>query len=222
MAQDNLSLGQAAPTLFKTGLGLAQLAQGMGRNPKRPTMTVPSAMEESVTMARGLAQQTTDPILQAQQQQIKANLANTAESAKRVAGSGAQMLGLVAGAQQEANQAQVGAIGQFGQRLQGYQGLLMGALNNLAGMQQQVFNYNQAQLFQEQAQAKSALFEGGAQNIFGGLNDMALMATMNKMFPDGQAGQQPSLFGGLNRFNSKGTYRDMLRSNMAGSGVMTG
>lgn len=197
MALTPTQAAQLAPSVFKTGLGVWQAAQGFGKGPQRPEMGVPQATLDQVNIAKGLAGQTTDSILEEQKRQADVGALNVAQQAKKVAGSGSQLLNVIASSQATAAGQKQQAVGAFGGRLAGYQNLLFWALDRLSGAQQNMFNYNQAQRYTEQAGAQAALAEGGIQNIFGGLNDASLYATLQdytkngQLPPMGQPQQQP-------------------------------
>lgn len=169
----------AAGSLLQTGLGLSQLLQSRKYRTQRPTYEIP----EEVGNQLALRQQQLNARMPGARQ-MERNLAASAESARYNQQQGAQssseLLAAQGATQGTTNRAlrdlQIAEAQDYERRTQGLERAQM----NMANARDKEFQMNEMQPYLEDAATRSALIEGGFQNISGGLASAA--AQVGKMY----------------------------------------
>lgn len=171
--------------ILQGALGIGQAASAFfSKRPQRPSYQVPSAIEEAVSRQRGMAEQSTDMQLDRQQQQIGQSLARNTAEIKNVGKDSAQVLGALGSLQGAADNMGMEAENQFAQRQMQRQDSLNRGLFMLGQYQDKAFDYNQAMRYDEEAAARSAMIEGGLQNLFTAVDDAEAMGYITGQKPE--------------------------------------
>jgi len=183
------------PSLIQGGLSAIQLLTSLGINPKRPTYAVPQEVQDKLAQNQVNLNARSAGAARANEN-IFANQATTLQNAAQAGGGISNQL--LAGAMAQANTNQ--ALGDLSaSEMEDFQR----RLSNLGSVQSEMgqyrdkeFDINKMQPFQDAAAAKSALIEGGIQNLFGSSQGLAgLGMGQNKqqsMQPMSQVGQLPT------------------------------
>jgi hypothetical protein len=171
------------PSFLQGGLGAIQLLASLGINPKRPMYTVPQEVQDKLAQNQVNLNARSAGAARGQDN-IFANQATNLLNAQQAGGGISNQL--LAGAMAQANTNQ--AIGDLSaSEMEDYQrrlGNLGAAQSEMGQYRDKEFDINKMQPFQDAAAAKSALIEGGIQNIFGGSQGFAGLGM-------GQNKQQP-------------------------------
>ena len=199
---DPLTIG----TGISAGLGLVKSAVGIGqmlfnKKPERPTYTMPTELNQILGISKYLASQRGLP----GQDIMQRNLANTtAQGVGAVQETTTGGAGLGAVAQMYGNQQQqqmnldVAGANAYAQSLQGVQQ----ALGMVAQGRNQEFEYNVNMPYQRALQEYYQKRTSGAQNLFGGIQDISGAASiygqnqqfntmMDRLYGTGQPAPQP-------------------------------
>lgn len=184
-----IPLGLAiAPMAAQTGLGIFQAIKGARDAGKvqRPTYEVPPAMMEalgSIQEQMGQKYMPGEMITRQLEQETMAGAVSQALGSMSSAGDISQAITSVYG-QQLRNENERGAMrAEYFDNLNDQERAL---LREIAGFQDQAFQFNEWSKFQEEAGAASALQGAGIQNLMGALNTTAMMG-MSGAF-DGMGG----------------------------------
>lgn len=183
------------PSLIQGGLSAIQLLTSLGINPQRPKYTVPQEVQDKLAQNQVNLNARSAGAARANEN-IFANQATTLQNATQAGGGISNQL--LAGAMAQANTNQ--ALGDLSaSEMEDFQRRLgnLGAVQSEMGQyRDKAFDYNQNQPFQDAAAAKSALIEGGIQNLFGSSQGFAgLGMGRNKqqsMQPVSQVSQLPT------------------------------
>lgn len=181
------------PGIIQGGIGLIQGLSGALSVPERPKYNFPSAIEDAIANAKGLAGQTRLP----GQDKLEADIGNRTASyvnnlEKLSGGNSAAIGGLSKIYAQELN-----AKNQLGVNAAQYHAANQQQLQNAQRMygqyQDKAFGYNIDDPYQTKAAASSALIGSGIQNFFQGGKDVVGVASyqsmMDKLFPKSGTGQ---------------------------------
>jgi len=177
------------PSLIQGGLSAIQLLTSLGINPKRPTYTVPQEVQDKLAQNQVNLNARSAGAARANEN-IFANQATTLQNATQAGGGISNQL--LAGAMAQANTNQ--ALGDLSaSEMEDYQrrlGNLGAAQSEMGQYRDKEFDINKMQPFQDAAAAKSALIEGGIQNLFGALQSAPplsfgrqTMSPMEKLTP---------------------------------------
>jgi len=171
------------PSLIQGGLSAIQLLTSLGINPQRPKYTVPQEVQDKLAQNQVNLNARSAGAARANEN-IFANQATTLQNAQQAGGGISNQL--LAGAMAQANTNQ--ALGDLSaSEMEDYQRRLgnLGAVQSEMGQyRDREFDINKMQPFQDTAAAKSALIEGGIQNLFGASQGLAGLGM-------GQNKQQP-------------------------------
>ena len=181
----------AVNSLLQTGLGISQLMQARKYRTQRPTYEMP----EEIGNQLALRQQQLNARMPGARQ-MERNLAASAESARynqqQGAQSSAELLAAQGATQGTTNRAlrdlQISEAQDYERRTQGLERAQM----NMANARDKEFHVNQMDPYMEDSATRSALIEGGFQNISGGLASAG--AQVGKMY---EADQTSGDFSGL-------------------------
>ena len=184
------------PSFIQGGLGAIQLLASLGINPQRPKYTVPQEVQDKLAQNQVNLNARSAGAARANEN-IFANQATTLQNATQAGGGISNQL--LAGAMAQANTNQ--ALGDLSaSESEDFQRRLsnLGAVQSEMGQyRDREFDINKMQPFQDAAAAKSALIEGGIQNLFGASQGLAgLGMGQNKqqpMQPMSPVGQLPML-----------------------------
>jgi len=173
----------AIPGLISAGVGLYQQIRGgqKAKNLKRPTRQVTAGTQEGVAMTRYGAQAGQRPGSDLARERIAGTQAGAVSQVSKAGGSAASTMAAAIGAQAQANrgmQEQDVMDAQFQQQMNTQ---YLSQLQNLSREQAANWEWNEAQKFQEEADAARRLQESGMQNFMGGITDAAGMGFMQKM-----------------------------------------
>jgi len=183
------------PSLIQGGLSAIQLLTSLGINPKRPTYTVPQEVQDKLAQNQVNLNARSAGAARGQDN-IFANQASTLLNAQQAGGGISNQL--LAGAMAQANTNQ--ALGDlstsesedFQRRLSN----LGAAQSEMGQYRDREFDINKMQPFQDAAAAKSALIEGGIQNLFGASQGLAGLgmgqSKQQSMQPMSQVSQLPT------------------------------
>ena len=183
------------PSLIQGGLSAIQLLTSLGINPQRPTYTVPQEVQDKLAQNQVNLNARSAGAARGQDN-IFANQASTLLNAAQAGGGISNQL--LAGAMAQANTNQ--ALGDLSaSEAEDFQRRLsnLGVVQSEMGQyRDREFDINKMQPFQDAAAAKSALIEGGIQNLFGSSQGFAgLGMGQNKqqsMQPMSQVSQLPT------------------------------
>lgn len=180
------------PSFIQGGLGAIQLLASLGINPKRPTYTVPQEVQDKLSQNQVNLNARSAGAARANEN-IFSNQATTLQNAQQAGGGISNQL--LAGAMAQANTNQ--ALGDLSaSEMEDYQrrlGNLGAAQSEMGQYRDKEFDINKMQPFQDAAAAKSALIEGGIQNLFGASQGFAgLGMGKNKQQPMSQVSQLPT------------------------------
>jgi len=171
------------PSLIQGGLSAIQLLTSLGINPQRPKYTVPQEVQDKLAQNQVNLNARSAGAARANEN-IFANQATTLQNAQQAGGGISNQL--LAGAMAQANTNQ--ALGDLSaSEMEDFQRRLsnLGAVQSEMGQyRDREFDINKMQPFQDAAAAKSALIEGGIQNLFGASQGLAGLGM-------GQNKQQP-------------------------------
>jgi hypothetical protein len=182
------------PSLIQGGLSAIQLLTSLGINPQRPKYTVPQEVQDKLAQNQVNLNARSAGAARVNEN-IFANQATTLQNAAQAGGGISNQL--LAGAMAQANTNQ--ALGDLSaSEMEDFQRRLsnLGAVQSEMGQyRDREFDINKMQPFQDAAAAKSALIEGGIQNLFGASQGFAgLGMGQNKqqpMQPMSPVGQLP-------------------------------
>ncbi len=163
-----------APQLLKTAIGGLQTFMGKERGDKleRPVRGTSTAVEEGVARSRFMAQGE-DPQVQFIRDQALTTQAGTVSQIQKAGGTSSTTMAAALGAQKQANRTNLQA-GQMGQQFKLSANVqYLQQLQGLAKEHQMNFEWNQAQKFQEEADAARSLTEAGLQNMMTGVTEIA-------------------------------------------------
>ena len=163
-----------APQLLKTAIGGLQSLFGKQRGDEleRPVRGTSSAIEEGVARSRYLAQGE-DPQVQFMREQALTTQAGTVSQIEKAGGTSSTTMAAALGAQKQASRTNLQA-GQMGQQFKlSANTQYLQQLQGLAKEHQMNFEWNQAQKFQEEANAAQRLKEAGLQNMMTGVTEIA-------------------------------------------------
>lgn len=153
------------PSLIQGGLSAIQLLTSLGINPQRPKYTVPQEVQDKLAQNQVNLNARSAGAARGQDN-IFANQATTLQNAQQAGGGISNQL--LAGAMAQANTNQ--ALGDLSaSEAEDFQRRLsnLGAVQSEMGQyRDKEFDINKMQPFQDAAAAKSALIEGGIQNLF--------------------------------------------------------
>lgn len=177
------ALISSAPALIQGVTGALQLGKGkkQQRENERPLYEIPEEVLQSLNSARigaSSLEMAGQSNLEQAQDQI---LANTTDSITNTASSSPEALAALvkAGANRSDAQNQIGmAAAQDYMRRQQE---LRGELSRVAGYQDKAWELNELTPYQDKAASASALIGGGMENIFGGLNTIAGVASNSQL-----------------------------------------
>lgn len=183
------------PSLIQGGLSAIQLLTSLGINPQRPKYTVPQEVQDKLAQNQVNLNARSAGAARANEN-IFANQATTLQNAQQAGGGISNQL--LAGAMAQSNTNQ--ALGDLSaSEMEDYQrrlGNLGAAQSEMGQYRDKEFDINKMQPFQDAAAAKSALIEGGIQNLFGASQGLAgLGMGQNKqqpMQPMSPVGQLPT------------------------------
>ena len=171
------------PSLIQGGLSAIQLLTSLGINPQRPKYTVPQEVQDKLAQNQVNLNARSAGAARGQDN-IFANQATTLQNATQAGGGISNQLLAGAMAQANTNQAlgdlSASEMEDFQRRL----GNLGAAQSEMGQYRDREFDINKMQPFQDAAAAKSALIEGGIQNLFGSSQGFAGLGM-------GQRKQQP-------------------------------
>lgn len=160
------------PSLIQGGLSAIQLLTSLGINPQRPKYTVPQEVQDKLAQNQVNLNARSAGAARANEN-IFANQATTLQNATQAGGGISNQL--LAGAMAQANTNQ--ALGDLSaSEMEDFQRRLsnLGAVQSEMGQyRDKEFDINKMQPFQDAAAAKSALIEGGIQNLFGASQGLA-------------------------------------------------
>lgn len=160
------------PSLIQGGLSAIQLLTSLGINPQRPKYTVPQEVQDKLAQNQVNLNARSAGAARANEN-IFANQATTLQNATQAGGGISNQL--LAGAMAQANTNQ--ALGDLSaSEMEDFQRRLsnLGAVQSEMGQyRDREFDINKMQPFQDAAAAKSALIEGGIQNLFGASQGLA-------------------------------------------------
>ncbi len=153
------------PGLIQAGLGLGQLIGGLSTRVKRPLYEIPQETTEGLDLARQNLN-ARSAAASYQQENIFQNQANTIANAQQAGGGFFAQQAMAAQAQANSNRAfeqlSAGEREDYQRRL----AQLSQAQGRMADARNTEFEINELQPFQDKAATRSALMEGGIQNIF--------------------------------------------------------
>ncbi len=162
------------PQILKTAIGGLQSFMGKQRGDEleRPVRGTSTAIQEGVAKSRYMSQGE-DPQVQFMRDQALTTQAGTVSQIQKAGGTSSTTMAAALGAQKQANRTNLQA-GQMGQQFKLSANLqYLQQLQGLAKEHQMNFEWNQAQKFQEEADAAQRLKEAGLQNMMTGVTEMA-------------------------------------------------
>lgn len=165
----------AANSLMKTGLGIGQLFKARQYRNQRPTYQIPDEVGQQL----GLRQQLLNarmPGAQQAEQNIQENQAANLYNQQQAVGDSASLLAANASGQGATNRAMRKLAMQEAQdeerRIRG----LENAQRTMANYRDKAFKLNELDPYMEDAATRSALIEGGIQNLSTGFADIGAQA----------------------------------------------
>jgi hypothetical protein len=177
-------------SLFKIGLGATQLARARRMNATRPTYQIP----EEVRRNQALAQTTLTgrtPYAAQQERNIYQSASTGLYNARQAATNSAALLSAGAATQGMTNRAMSGLAARESADYYNRLGNLQRQNQMMAGYRDKQFDINEMQPYYETMAARSALMEGGLQNLYGGITGAGRVAGQGYMLNQ----MNPSLFG---------------------------
>lgn len=180
-------------SLFRLGTGIGQLTSARKYRMERPEYEIPQEIEQQL----GLRQQLLNarmPGARAAERNIQEAQAQSMYGAQQAGSDSASLLAAAAGSQGTSNRSlrdlQIREAQDYERRVQG----LERAQGVMAGYRDKEFQINQMDPYQEASATRSALIEGGIQNISSALGDTS--ARLGKMYEAEQmSGLYSNLFG---------------------------
>jgi len=189
----------ALPGAIKGGLGIAQLISGAVKKPKRPTYEIPGEAREELGLSRQLANSRM-PGIGFAEDRIRQGSASSLYNLRRGASNPNQLLAGVSQLNVASNAAERGLLeAEAGDRYRRIANLGR-SLNMMAQYKDKAFELNEMQPYQDQAQTKAALVQGGLTNLAGGVGEglgNVIGEDYNRRFFDmmGGGGGQPGQSG---------------------------
>ena len=173
-----IAMGASAlPSIAQGIAGAFQFGKGNAMNVVRPQYNVPNEVFEATANARQLAGANMFAGQQLAQNNINRSTANTINAAQQAATSSSGLLAAIGQANANENQSMNQLAAQAGQfKIQNQQALNQ-QLGQQAQYQDKAWDWNKKQKFVEESEAKRALMGSGMQNIMGGLQGIAGVAT---------------------------------------------
>lgn len=174
------------PALFQGGLSLIQMMRGLSMNPQRPTYNIPQEVQDKLGQQQVNLNARSAGAARAQDN-LFANQATTLQNAQQAGGGASNQLLAGAMSQAQSNRGfqdlSSGERDDYQRRL----GNLGQAQSEMGSFRDRAFEINKMQPYQDAAATKSALIEGGIQNMFG-----ALQSAPPLSFGQGQQQQRMS------------------------------
>jgi hypothetical protein len=192
-----------APSIAQGVLGAGQMLGGLLKKTKRPTMKVPDAVKRATAIAEMDANQTVRPGRDIAENAIKSGSQTALSNVSRTAGSGSDIIAAMAGIkglQDKAMQEQ--DLIDVDYKVKAKE-TLRDQLGKMGEWQNRAFQYNEAEKYDEESATKSALTEGGIQNIVGAGKEVVGQNIISG----------GNLFEGLNKFLNKKTQP--VKTNLA-------
>ncbi len=161
------------PPLLKAAIGGAQTMFGLGKqqNLRRPVRTTAPSIAEGTARTRFMAQAGEAPGSQIAREQIGTQQAGAVSQISKAGGTSGTTMAAALGAQKQADVASRQQSIQDQRFKLGANMQYMQMLKQMAQEHQMNFQWNQAQKFQEDADAARRLTESGMQNLVGGLSE---------------------------------------------------
>lgn len=166
---------QAMQGLFGLGLGVAQLGKARSIRNKRPTYNIPEEYAQREGLRQNLlnSRSTAAKIAEGNINQAQATAINQAQN---IAPSSSTALSLLGASQGTADRAfrnlSAQEEGFYDNRLRGLESAQMA----MAQQKEKAFDVNEMQPYQEAVQMRSALTQGGLQNVSGSLGQLSGLA----------------------------------------------
>lgn len=171
---DPLSMLVFAPSLFQAATGLFQSLKGNKIDDiKRPERTVPQALMEASAMAKNNTMAGRRPGSSEARERIAGSQAGAVSQIQKAGGSPVSAMGAALGAQKQADYSNIQQDVMDQEFNLASMGQYFDILNRVAQEQGINFEWNEAQKYQEDANAARFLKESGLQNIMGGLGEAA-------------------------------------------------
>ena len=186
----------AVPSLVKSLAGLFQIGKGnrLAKQNVRPVQLVNENIAKNAAMAEQMANQ---GLPQEQYNQAVQGINRNQSGAYAGLGRSANPSAGLASLVRAGNDAVLGLNAADAQARIGNQRFAFGQRSALANEQKDVFNYNNKQKYNEQAQAAAALQGAGRQNAFGGLSDLATLGQTALNGGQSSIPNMPNQLGGL-------------------------
>lgn len=147
-------------------MGAAQTIGAMLNQPgERPTMTTPNAITELTNRTRKRSNQTTDGILQQQENTINQGVSDALNKVKRSTGNSSDLTGAMASIQGNANRAKQTANTAYQGRKVAYDNDFNRALQSLGQYESKNQYYNKIAPYEEAVSANNQLMQAGLGNL---------------------------------------------------------
>jgi len=159
----------AGLAVAQAGLGAYQAIKGSKKKADRPTKKV-SQETKDIASTYGQLAQGGVPGAKQEIENIQKSRQNTLAQAGRYTSSGANMLAMIGQSGAQESDAMQSAEIKRQQNKMSLINQYMNAKKMLGAEKQDAWQYNQADKYEEDASAKSAMVEGGIQNMFGALS----------------------------------------------------
>lgn len=152
-------------------LGGSQLLKSNRMNPERPEYEIPEAERQALELAKSMAAESRIPGQSAIEGRLDQTTANTLATIERMGYGGASDINAASRAygNQLEKETELGVAGA--QLKQQNERNLEQALSRMGTYEDKQWKLNEYDPFQQESAAKAALYEGGMQNLFGGLKD---------------------------------------------------
>lgn len=222
------TIAGGAQSLFRLGTGVAQLASARKYRMERPEYEIPQEISDQLGLRQQLLNARMPGARQAERN-IREGQAQSMYNAQQAAGDSTSMLAAAAASQGTSNRAmrdlQIREAQDYENRVRG----LERAQGTMAGYRDKEFMMNEMDPYQEASATRSALIEGGIQNVSAALGDTS--ARLGKMYEAEQlTGLYSNLFGSGAGNVAQGTVANMNaglmnafnQARFAGSGAMGG
>jgi hypothetical protein len=183
---DPISMLMFVPSLVQTATGLFQSIKGNKIDDiKRPERTTPQALTEAAAIAKNAYTAGRRPGSAEARERISGNQAGAVSQIQKAGGSATSTLAAALGAQKQADYSNIEQDVMDSQFNLSSMNQYLDVLNRVAQEQGINFEWNEAQKYQEDANAARYLKESGLQNIMGGLSEGAgLGYAMSKLNPN--------------------------------------
>lgn len=165
----------AVGSLFKTGLGIAQMIRGGRMKPVRPTYNRPEEIDQMLALRQATLNGRGAGAVRAEQN-IAQSAAAGLNNMKQGAGSSASLMANAALGQANTNRQLNNLAAQEEMQYQQRLGGLEAAQQNMAQFKDKEFQINEMQPYQDAVATKSALMQGGLTNTYNGLTSAGNMA----------------------------------------------